>query len=174
MIKGLDKVLKNLNNVRRELKNNIDTLFIKNSLEWIRDRAIQLLKNNLSFAPNYFGTEVTDVKEWSIIPTTNKSYILECNYENSASIEFGIGVVGESNPHPIAESVGFEYDVPSDSKRADGAWNFIDQNEEIWYNFSGYQGKSFLYNALMEYKQNNVWVKIYQATFDEIMRGVIK
>ena len=174
MIRSLNKVLDNLKNVRNSLKNNIDNLFINKSLIWIRDRAITILKSNLSFEANYFGTNVTNPSEWSITKISERHYTLECDYENSASIEFGIGIVGEMNPHAIAGEVEYEYNIPSDSKRNDGAWNFIDQNEELWVNFTGYVGKSFLYNAFMEYKQNEIWKLKYQEAFDEIMRGVLK
>ena len=184
MISGINQVINNLRKVRNAINNDINSLFITKSLEWIRDRAIEILKTKLSFQPNWFGTEVTTSvtqKEngditgtWVIKQISKNSYILENTYENSASIEFGIGIVAEENPHVVAEEVGYNYNVPSIDKDISGAWTFKDQNEQIWYRFRGYEGKSFLYDAFMEYKQNNIWVKKYQEAFDEIMRSVIK
>lgn len=174
MIYGLDKVIKNLKKVRTALDIQIDNLFIQKSLIWIRDRAIEILNSRLSFTPNWFGTDVTSTSTWQIKQITNKHFILENTYENSASIEFGIGVVGEQNKHSEANNVGYEYNVPSEYKDIDGSWNFTDQLNQVWYRFSGYEGKSFLYDAFMEYKQNNIWVKKYQEAFDEIIRRVLK
>lgn len=174
MIKNLDKTIKNLKKVRNSIENKIFSLFIKKSLIWIRDRAINILESKLSFSPNWFGTNVTNVSSWSIRQISAKSFVLENNYENSAAIEFGIGVKGQENPHELAQENGYEYNQYSESKDLNGTFTFTDQNDQVWYRFSGYVGKSFLYDSLMEYKQNDIWKQIYQQAFDEIMRGVIK
>jgi hypothetical protein len=45
-------------------------------------------------------------------------------------VEFGVGVVGESQPHPNSNQEGYEYNIPSPSKYAgnyhdDDTWRFI-------------------------------------------------
>ena len=189
MISGINQVINNLRKVRNAINNDINSLFITKSLEWIRDRAIEILNTRLSNPANTFQTNVTDLSTWIIKQISKNSYILENTYENSASIEFGIGLVGQENPHNWAEEAHYEYNLPSDSKDENGCFVFKDkatgrtiglkkelQNGKyvlVRY-FSGYEGKSFLYNAFMEYQQNNIWVKKYQEAFDEIMRSVIK
>lgn len=174
MISGINQVINNLRKVRNAINNDINSLFINKSLEWIRDRAIEILTTKLSNPPNWFGTNVLDTSTWVIKKISKNSYILENTYENSASIEFGIGIVAEENPHNWAEEAHYKYNEPSEYKDLNGCWTFTDQNDEVWYRFRGYEGKSFLYDAFMEYKQNNIWVKKYQEAFDEIMRSVIK
>lgn len=174
MISGINQVINNLRKVRNSINNDINSLFITKSLEWIRDRAIEILSIKLKNPPNWFGTNVLDKSTWFIKQISKNSYILENTYENSASIEFGIGIVAEENPHGWADEAHYEYNKPSEYKDLNGRWSFKDQNDTVWYRFRGYEGKSFLYNAFMEYQQNNIWVKKYQEAFDEIMRSVIK
>lgn len=169
MIKNLDKVINNLKHIKKALVNNINTLFFKNSLNWIANRADQLLDSSLSFEPNTFGT---NIREWEITILGNYAK-LENKYENSAAVEFGIGVVGKENPTDHAQSSHYQYDMRM-STDDEGRWSFYDQKGDFWYKFSGYKGKSFLYNAFMEYKQNDIWKQMYQKAFDEVMRGVIK
>lgn len=50
-------------------------------------------------------------------------------------VEFGVGVVGENQPHPNASQEGYEYNVPSPSKYAgnyhdDDTWRFITYSTE--------------------------------------------
>lgn len=182
-IKGLNKVINNLKNVRKALKNEIDKRFISLSLDWISFKANQNLDENTS------GIWGSNARSWTKKIDKTRG-ILENNDMNSASIEFGIGRKGAHIPKSVAQEVGFEYDKPSEYKDDNGRWIFYDEKTEIWVGlkftidengnrkafrtFNGYIGKSFLYDAFMEYKQNRVWVTLYQQAFDEIMRGVIK
>ena len=90
-IKGLNKVIKNLENVKKALANNVDPLFIRKSLEWISFQANTNLDNRTS---HFWGS---DARSWNykIYQTFG---ILENQDMNSASIEFGIGRVGANNP----------------------------------------------------------------------------
>ena len=168
MIENLDTVVKNLRKVKQQIQNRINNLFLKNSAKWISNRADQLLEMNLTHESGYFHT---NIKEWNILITDN--YVkLENNYENSAAVEFGIGVKGKENPHESASTSYYQYDMRWNTDEQ-GRWSFYDQNGDFWYKFSGYKGKSFLYNAFMEYKQSNIYTQIYQEAFDEVMKGVV-
>jgi hypothetical protein len=49
----------------------------------------------------------------------------------SVLIEFGVGVVGQSQAHPNASKEGYQYNVPSPSKSSDGSWTFFADREEL-------------------------------------------
>ena len=154
--------------VRKALKENIEVLFIEKSLDWISQKA----NNNLDARTSYFWG--SDARSWT--KRIYKTYgILENQDMNSASIEFGIGKVGlyHANTSSTLATPDYEYDRPSQYKDSDGNWTFKDARTGIWVTFNGYEGKSFLYDAFVEYMQNRVWVKLYQEAFDSIMRGVI-
>ena len=168
-IKGINEILNNLKNIKKAMNSDIDILFIDLSLEWIKNRA----NANLDARTSHFWG--SDARSW-----TKKIYktfgVLENQDMNSASIEFGIGRTGKhfGEIQRLAKSVNWEYDVPSEYKDASGRWTFKDERTGIWLTFSGYEGKSFLYDAFVEYMQDKIWIKLYQKAFDSIMGGVIK
>lgn len=170
MIKGLKKVLLNLTNIKNALKKDIDRRFIELSLKWISNRANELLDSDLTYAPHTFGT---NIREWDIIINNNVGR-LENRYENSASVEFGIGPVGKEQPQLHAQESSWQYDIGNRLKinSENDGWNFYDQNGKFWYNFRGYKGKSFLYDALMEYNQKEMWKILYEQAFDEIVGSI--
>lgn len=67
-------------------------------------------------------------------------------------VEFGSGIVGQSQAHPNASAEGYEYNVDSGSKSIDGAWTFYTNSNELdlpkdallahnWYNGDRGKGK---------------------------------
>lgn len=169
MFKGLDKVITNLTRIKMELNSKIDYTFIDLSLEWIKKKANSNLDKRTS---KFWGS---DARQWTktIIGSVGK---LENQDMNSASIEFGIGQAGNISGtiQNIAKQEGWEYNLPSVFKDNNGRWTFRDDRTGIWITFDGYEGKSFLYDAFVEYMQSNVWYQLYQKAFDKIVRGAIK
>jgi hypothetical protein len=49
----------------------------------------------------------------------------------AAYVEFGVGIVGQENPHENASSAGYEYNVPSPYKAEDGSWWFSVSDSEM-------------------------------------------
>lgn len=89
-------------------------------------------------------------------------------------VEFGSGIVGQSQAHPNASAEGYEYNVDSGSKSIDGYWTFYTNSNELdlpqsallahnWYNgdrgkgkgqrllimTKGAQGVWYAYNAIV-------------------------
>lgn len=167
-IKGVDKIIDNLQRIKKSSK-NINYLFIDKSLNWIKTQA----NKNLDARTN--GYDSSNAREWTKKIYQNKG-TLENNDMNSASIEFGIGRVGatRSLSNVVALENSYEYDRPSQYKDDNGYWTFMDNNTGIYITTRGYIGKSFLYDAFAEYMMNKHWVELYNEAFDEIMRGIVK
>lgn len=174
MIKNLDKTINNLRQVKKAINNDVLYLFIDMSLDWIANRANQILDTRTK---HKYGS---DARSW-----TKKIYgtfgYLENNDMNSGAIEFGIGIegltgnlssYGRDNYKDIDSKYAF--DLPSQYKDDLGYWSFLDARTGEWLTINGYQGKSFLYDAFMEYKQNDIWKQMYKKAFDQVMRSVIK
>lgn len=83
------------------------------------------------------------IKEsWDYQPTTNGIKIINnANIEKTVYhekqtvpiaviVEFGSGVVGQSQAHPKATQEGYEYNVDSKGKNPDGSWSFWLNSEE--------------------------------------------
>ena len=172
MVVGLDRVLYNLNNIKKAQK-DIDNLFIEKSLKWIAEKANKNLDKAINEPPHFWGSSA---RVW-VTRIKGNVGILENMDDNSASIEFGIGKAGTefSEIVWVARQNGWEYDLPSEHKDEDGNWTFQDEHTGIWVkNFNGYKGKSFLYNSFIEYKDTYVWKKLYQEAVDEVIRRVVK
>ena len=92
---------------------------------------------------------------------------------NSASIEFGIGRIGELSPNINAIENGYVYNKPSEYKDDNGYWTFKDARTGIWLTINGYTGKPFLYDAFCNYMFGE-WKRIYQEAFDESIGGICK
>lgn len=52
-------------------------------------------------------------------------------YQKAVYVEFGTGIVGEENPHKMASSAGYEYNVDSPYKDEQGRWTFYADLEEL-------------------------------------------
>ncbi len=173
------QVITNLKNIVKNIKNNeINKLAIKYSLIWISNRANEILKERVN---NPIGTFGSNVLEWDLIVTENIGK-LQNKFNNSASIEFGIGIVGEKNQYNISldgATIPYRYNVPSEHKQDDGSWKFIDEKTGAKIGFGankfyGYEGKSFLYDSCMEFIWNDMWGKLYEQAFNKTMERIIK
>lgn len=167
MIKGLDEVLRKLNNLANS-QIAIRKLFFEKTSDWIIKEANAILISRLNNIENTFNSHVTESWEKEI---TDDRVVITNTYDNSASIEFGIGVVGQTHPHDEANNAGYIYNVASPSKDDLGRWTFKEPVTQQWYfKYSGYEGKSFLYDALVEYYFQNMWGKLYEQAFAEIFK----
>lgn len=169
---SFDSVIGNLRSIKREIP-NMNKEIVEKSLINIRDMAIRKLIARETYRNGYFGIWLDDVNKWTI--EVNKKGIgrLECNDEIGTYVEFGIGVRGSYSPHPEATSVGYQYNMPSEAKKEDGSWTFQDQRGYWWVDFRGYVGKYFLYDAFMEFKNDDLYTKICKQVFDKTMKRVI-
>lgn len=129
----------------------------------------------------------TDIKNsWNYV-LAGDTLIGENNSEKAVYIEFGVGAWGERyGAHPNASEAGYQYNVPSSYKRAEGAWNFFPVSEvNIDLRTSNYsvknttkQGKvriwtrgneagKYLFNAIMDFIANQEGQTLWQETLNE-------
>lgn len=163
---SIKKVIANLKKIQSSNERMI-YWFFRYSLNWIKNRANTLLNQRTN------GYNSSKAREWTI--TYNKDYAkLENNDLNSGAIEFGIGYVGENyNQHIASHQNGWDYNIPTQYKDQKGFWSFQLPNG-TWITTRGYVGKSFLFDAFMEYKQTNKYSEFYQKAFDKVMKGIGK
>ena len=51
--------------------------------------------------------------------------------DKAVFVEFGVGIVGQGNPHPNASIEGYTYNIPTTSKDDDGMWYFWSNSNEL-------------------------------------------
>lgn len=102
---------------------------------WITERANQyidssdlgnLVKSNIKSSWNYEPT-ANGVK---VINNAQKQVANFGTVPLAVLVEFGVGIVGQEEPHPKANQEGYEYNVDSGHKAADGSWQFWLNSEE--------------------------------------------
>lgn len=177
---GNKQVINNLKRIRDSIKSDeINKLAIEYSLLWISNRANEILTQRVKNPIGTFGANVTS---WTI-KNYGKIGILENDFDNSASVEFGIGIEGAKDQCNIridGSIISYKYNVSSEYKQDDGSWKFVDEftGKHIGYNddnrFYGYKGKSFLYDSCMEFIQNGIWKAMYEKAFNKTMERIIK
>lgn len=98
--------------------------------------------------------------------------------DHAVFVEFGVGLVGSQNKHPMADTTNYQYDVNSEYKQADRSWTFIlDEAEDLdisekniinkvglTITTKGQEGHLFVYNAIvdftMKYYAEQIWHQV--------------
>lgn len=169
--KGIKKINREIDEIVKNLNNNVNIEFIRLSLEWIKDRASKYLLES--------GHDLDLINainaSWSESFTKTSGKLIN-DYEKAAYIEFGVGAVGEENSYPkqFATELHWEYNLPTNSKNyMTGEWTFVVDNYDIIdirkenitkqeiaglgktaITTMGNQGAMFMYNAIMDYANN--------------------
>lgn len=128
-----------LNLLRHNLKRMMDE-FLEFACLWIIDRANQyiemsdigsLVKLQLRNGWDYeISNGVATVKNTATMIKKRQDAPADV-VPVSVLVEFGVGVVGQSSPHPNAAQEGYDYNVPSDYKSSDGTWYFWTNSNEL-------------------------------------------
>lgn len=127
--KSIEDAIKKLNGVKKKLRKGepLKELFEEIYSFFIARATFYLYQWDI-------GMEIKEsIKEsWKCEITKNSLKIIN-DRSRAVFVEFGVGIVGESSPHPNAQSAGYEYNVqskgygynpPSFGKQADGTWGF--------------------------------------------------
>lgn len=171
--KSIKKVIRKLRRIQAN-SGRINYWFFRYSLMWIKNRANTLLDQRTN------GYNSSIARQWTI-DYFDTFALLKNDDPNSAAIEFGIGVKGQTEVNSkvnsdikmVALENGYQYNVPSEFKSDDGSWTFKLPDGK-YITISGYAGKSFLYDSLMEYYARGLYNSLYQKAFDKVMRGICK
>ena len=120
-----------INNARKYLLNlkkqipKMQQEFLIQVAHWVTEKANNYI--NLSD----IGSLVKDqIKSgWEYEQTSNGVKIIN-RTEKAIFVEFGVGIVGQTQSHPNASAEGYEYNMESPYKSADGSWSFwLNSNE---------------------------------------------
>ena len=163
--KSIEKAINKLRFIRKTLP-LVNREFMKESLNWIKERANFYLNEKVG----YFKGSANISDSWNITPSNSKyggkAYQLINDNKFVAYVEFGTGIVGKNEPHKKAEETGYEYDV---NGHEENGWNFRVNFNNTWHifnGFTGYEGKSFLYDAFFDYFHLGKWKEIYQEIYN--------
>ena len=131
---SIKNAIKQLNAIKK-LVPTMQQEFLMKVAHWLTDRANDYIKNS------DLGRLVKDQirSSWSYEPTSNGVKIVNNAQKQVTNfgtvplavlVEFGVGIVGQSQAHPNASAEGYEYNVDSGHKSADGSWQFWLNSDE--------------------------------------------
>ena len=131
---SIKNAIKQLNAIKKTVP-KMQQEFLVEVAHWITDRA------NDYITKSDLGSLVKDQirSSWSYEPTANGVKIVNNAQKQVTNfgtvplavlVEFGVGVVGQSQAHPNASAEGYEYNVDSGHKSADGSWQFWLNSDE--------------------------------------------
>lgn len=122
---SIKNAIKQLNAIKKTVP-KMQQEFLMEVAHWITDRANDYITNS------DLGSLVKDQirSSWSYEPTANGVKIVN-RAEKAVYVEFGVGVVGQSQAHPNATAEGYEYNMDSPSKSTDGSWTFFANSAEL-------------------------------------------
>lgn len=146
---SIDNAIKELEQIAKKFDTNIhDEVIDKVAIEVQENANRNLMQSGLKF---YGFTNITT--SWKL-EKDGSFAILKNTDEYSPYVEFGTGLVGKSLQHKMARKSGYKYNLDTESKK-NGKWTFkIPNTDDFIYNFQGYVGKAFLYNATYDIQSN--------------------
>lgn len=94
--------------------------FLQDVAMWLINRANMHLNNS------DIGENVkTDIRNGWTYNFTASGIKISNSADKAVFVEFGVGVVGQSESHPRASAEGYEYNVDTSAKQDDGSWHFF-------------------------------------------------
>jgi hypothetical protein len=131
---SIKNAIKQLNAIKKTVP-KMQQEFLMEVAHWLTNRSNDYITNS------DLGSLVKDQirSSWSYEPTANGVKIVNNAQKQVTNfgtvplavlVEFGVGVVGQSQSHPNATAEGYEYNVDSGHKSADGSWQFWLNSDE--------------------------------------------
>lgn len=194
-INNIDKTIDKVNKLRKafvkfrdELEIGID-FYMRYLLSEIKKKSLKYLDSEDTFLPSL----ISDIRE-KIEATLNFekngdfTYTLWYNSEHVTFIEFGTGLVGKNNPHPMAYSSP-KYRYASGnviSKKGYWTWyipeeyrrividNKGNSYEQVAMTTKGYEGRQFIYKAFRDIINSELYIKVYDKVVSHILKRNFK
>lgn len=152
---------------------NINTLFIKNSLEWIKNRANEYLDERVYAYPNSANIKASwDIQQVKAEIGGEICFQLINTNDKATYVEFGTGIVGMFDAHPIASEVNYEYDKNHHGLQGWDFKFFYNGNLISYEHFTGYEGKHYLYDAYFDYFHKKEYIRIYEQVSKKFIENL--
>lgn len=124
--KSVKNAINALKNAKKQLQGEMLDEFYKECYNYFVGRAnYHLLSSGIG------DLVIAEIQSsWRYERTVNGAKFTN-DAEKAVYVEFGVGLIGSESKHPNATATGYEYNVPSQSKLADGSWVFRSYEDEL-------------------------------------------
>ena len=123
--KSIKNAIKQLNAIKKTVP-TMQQEFILSVAHWVTNKANEYI--DLSDIGYLVKDEIKGGWEYEF--TANGVKIVN-RTQKSVFVEFGVGIVGQSQAHPNATQEGYEYNQESPYKTEDGTWYFWTNSNEL-------------------------------------------
>lgn len=179
--KSIRNAINQVREIKKKMLTEIPDRFLTKCLEWVQDRANNVYLPSLNISSKVLGDIFAG---WNIERVNESTKRLVNDSDNAVFIEFGVGVVGEQNPHPNAKDTNpnYEYNVDSGKKDKYNQWRFrVNENGSIdlvdgYYTkqgdlvtTTGSPANLYLYNAAMDLISTGGYEMLWKETLNEIL-----
>lgn len=173
---SIKDAIKKLENVKKLLPIMRQELLIRSC-----EKIVEYANNHIRMIDVGSAVKQDIIDSWQPPEIKDNKAILRNISEKAVFIEFGVGIVGKSKPHPRASEENYNYDVDEFNgrkgrKHKNRSWTFAytDESEidisvsnfDYWdletVTTKGQVGFMFLFNAIEDFKINNCAKQIWQ------------
>lgn len=175
--KSIQNAIKQVNAAKKKLSSEVIMVFLKKCAIWVRNRADEYLDQI-----DIGGNIIVEIKNsWSEPQEIAKNAVKLVNTTNkSVFVEFGVGMVGQFDPHPNANNTNPPYQY-NEKDHYKGIWNFkIDDENSVdlrvgyydiddnnWVTTQGSPANLYLYNSLMDLISERAYKTLWQESLKE-------
>lgn len=148
---SVKSVIKKVEEVKEKAQNELIKTFLQKSIA----RIIELANQNLMATDIGFDVKNLIQNSWETSEIVNNKITLSntAEFEKGENlavfVEFGVGIVGQSNNHTMSGEAGYNYNVPSAAKDQYGNWVAFVDGEGSMNIESGYYEKYNTSNGIM-------------------------
>jgi hypothetical protein len=164
-------------------QHTIDRRFLRKCVSYLKKKMSEYLEMS------GIGSNVVEgiMRSWEVNIEETKVTMTN-RHQKAVFVEFGVGIVGGGNPHPMASQDGYIYNKPSDVKSEEGEWHFYSNEADLdipkdaitWGSYGkgrenrmsiktkGTKGVWYAYNALQDLKMN--WKTLWNEVKAEVLK----
>lgn len=136
---GIDKAIREVNEVHDQLRTAMNLL-----IQRLVDEGVTMAKTNIiAMGAVYSGDLLGSV--YGFYHPGNRIGYVRTDSLYAVFVEFGTGIKGADNSHPVAEDVGWAYDIHNHGEEG---WVYIKEPNDKRYWTKGQESRPFMYQTL--------------------------
>lgn len=187
--KSIENAIKQIKAVQKKVQTDLPRVYLQKCVESIKAIA------NRNLAMTDIGSEVKALiqSSWITSPVVGNRITLsnDAEFERGKNlavfVEFGVGRVGGSQPHAVADQANYEYNVWSMRKDPNDRWTYTLEGGEdrmnlesgyyeggntdkgFYFKTAGSPATMFLYKAWKEFETSGLYKTLWEETKKEVI-----
>lgn len=187
--KSIENAIKQIKSVQKKIQTDLPSVYLQKCVESIKAIA------NRNLAMTNIGSEVKALIQtsWETSAVIGNKITLSNNaeYESGKNlavfVEFGVGRVGGSRPHKLADQANYEYNVWSMRKDNKERWTYTLEGGEdkmniesgyyeggetdngFYFKTAGSPATMFLYKAWKEFETSGLYKTLWEQSKKEVI-----